>query len=643
MNKCLFVLLIFVSPLFAAITPIEAEQFFQHAQFKNMKISPDAKHVAFTYEHETEVRLGVMNLQKKQIISSFNFGNNMHVLDFHWANKNRVLMEVGEVTGNLVEMNGVRIDLYAANIDGTRRNLIFKTETAAYRILHLLPDQPDRILIAKRHWAELNGWKAFTLDINRGTERYLGEQPNSGVIGGLIADNSGAVRIGIEFIEGKTFDENRAVVHYKKDDNWKQLSLPSKRANPNIYPLGFSADNTKAYFSSNHDMEHNDVSGVFVYDFNTAEIRLLSRHEYSDVGRAFYSHQGDVLGVYYATGINDYEFINSEHKDALLIAGLKASFPGQSVDITSFDSKGHTALFKVSADRNPGEFYLFDTIKGEARYLASTLGKLPAEALVSMKEIKFTARDGKVIRGLLTMPANMDSNVALIVNVHGGPFGPYDSWGFDSEAQFFANRGYATLNINFRGSGGYGDDFQRAGRLQWGKAMQDDVTDGTLWAIEAGIADPERICIYGGSYGGYAALWGVIKEPDLYKCSVGYVGVYDMPLFFTGDGSDASRSSNIAQFITSHVGNGDEYMRSISPVHHVDKIKAALFIVHGSKDVRVPIVHANNLRKALDAAGKKYEWMVKEDGHGFYKIENKVALYEKMLSFFEQHIGKKAN
>lgn len=640
MIRYMFILLIFVSPLLFANTPVDVSQFFQHAKFKNMKISPDGKHVAFNYEHETEVRLAVMNLQKMQIISSFNFGDNMHVVNFHWPNNSRVLMEVAKITGNLVNMDGVSVDLYAANIDGSRRNLIFKTEVAAYRIVHLLPDQPDRILIAKRHWAEQNGWRAFTLDINRGTERYLGDQP-SGVVGALIADNSGAIRIGIEIIEGKTFDENRAVIHYKKDNRWQKLTLSSKRANPNIYPLGFSADNTKAYFSSNHDMETDDVSGVFVYDFNTSEIQLLSRHEYADVGSAFYSHQGDVLAVNYSATVNEYEFINTEHKDARLLAGLKAAFPGQAVNITSFDRKGQTALFRVSGDRNPGDFYLFDTVNGQARYLASSFDKLPAEALVSMREIKFTARDGKVIRGLLTMPANVDKNAALIVNVHGGPFGPYDSWGFNSEAQFFANRGYATLHINFRGSGGYGDDFQRAGRLEWGKAMQDDVTDGTLWAIEQGIADPSRICIYGGSYGGYAALWGVIKEPELYKCSVGYVGVYDMPLFFDGDGSDASRSRNIDQFITSHVGEGNEYMRSISPVHHVDKIKAALFIVHGSKDVRVPIVHANNLRRALDAINKPYEWMVKEDGHGFYKLENRVALYTKMLEFFDKNIGSK--
>jgi len=637
-------LAVFLVVLLAAL-PVTANElipvrhFFEHAKFNNMKVSPDGKHIAFTYQEDTEVKLAIMKLSNMAVTSSFAFGENMHVVNFHWGNKDRVLMEVAEITGNLVNMNGTAVNLYAANIDGTRRLELFRTGMSAYTILSLLPDDPDKILIGKRHYAERNGMRAFTIDINRAKERFLDDQPQ-GVIAGLIADNSGTLRIGIEYIEGETFDENKTVIHYKKNDSWQKLGLPSKRANPQVSPLGFSADNSRAYFSSNHDMEKDDVAGVFVYDFTSSEVSLIARHAFSDVGRAFRSHQGDVLAVEYMATNNEVEFINREHRDAKLLAGLQAAFPGQAVSITSFDRAGKTALFRVASDVNPGEFYLYDTENGQARYLASALGKLKKDQLQPMQQISFTARDGKLIRGLLTLPDNADKNLPMIVNVHGGPFGPFDSWGFNNEVQYLASKGYAVLQINFRGSGGYGDDFQRAGRLQWGHAMQDDVTDGTLWAIEQGIADKERICIYGGSYGGYAALWGVIKEPDLYKCSVGYVGVYDMPLFFDGDGSDASRSRGIEQFISSHVGVGDEYMRSISPVHHVDKIKAALFIVHGSKDVRVPIVHANNLKKALDDIGKPYEWLVKEDGHGFFKVDHRVELYTKMAAFFDKHIGK---
>ena len=622
----------------SSVDIVNVRDFFEHAKFNNMKLSPDGKHVAFNYQEDTEVKLAILRLSDMSILSGFAFGDNMHVVNFHWANNDRVLMEVQEVTGNLVNLYGSPVNLYAANIDGSRRVEIFRTGRSGYTILHLLPEQPDRILIGKRHFAEKNGMRAFTLDINKGKERYLDDQP-SGVIAGLIADNSGVVRLGIEFVEGETFDENKAVVHYKKDDSWQSLNLPAKRANPQVVPLGFSSDNSRAYFSSNHDIEKGDVSGVFEYDFNTSSLTLLKRHTYSDVGRAFYSHEGDLLAVSYLTTVNEVDIINTEHKDAKLFEGLRAAFPGERVTITSFNKNGNLALFNVSSDKNPGEFFLFDTEKGQARYLASALGKIKKEQLADMQHIEFKARDGKVIRGFLTLPKQASKNLPMVVVVHGGPFGPYDAWGYRPDVQFLANRGYAVLQVNFRGSGGYGDDFQRAGRLQWGHAMQDDVTDGTLWAIAQGIADKERVCIFGGSYGGYAALWGVIKEPDLYKCSIGYVGVYDMPLFFKGDGSDASRSDTIEQYITSHVGEGDEYMRSISPVHHVQKIKADLLIVHGSKDVRVPIIHANNLRKALDAIGKPYEWMVKDDGHGFFKVDNRVALHEKLIEFLEKNIG----
>ncbi len=628
--------LVFVPTSHSATIP--TSHFFEHAKVRNMKLSPDGKQVAFSYEEGSEVRLAVMQLANMQVRSSFTFGDNKHVLNFHWANNERILMEVAEITGNLVTMQGTAVDLYAANADGSRRNLIFKTELSTYNILHLLPDQADRILIGKYHWAEKSGMRAFTLDINRGTERFLDDQP-PGVVASLMADNSGVLRMGVEFIEGREFDDNKTVLHIKQQGQWQRLELPAKRPNPIVQPLGFNADNTIAYFISNFDMAESDRHGLFAYHFNERQLELVARHDYADINGRSLAHDGELLAVDYVAGIAEHEFITASHPGALLLAGLKNAFAGQKVTITSFDRKGQLALFHVSADRNPGEFYLYDLQKKQARYLASVKPNLKAEQLVAMQPVSLAARDGLTLHGYLTLPQGKDKKLPLILNVHGGPYGPYDSWGFNAEAQFFAHHGYATLQVNFRGSGGYGDDFQRAGRLQWGRAMQDDLADAVRWAVAQGIADPRRICIYGGSYGGYAAVWGVIKDPELYRCAVGYVGVYDMPLFFKGDGSDASRSRNIGQYLRSHVGEGQEYLQSISPVHHVDKIQVPLLIVHGSKDVRVPIVHANNLRRALDQAGKPYQWLVKEDGHGFYQLANRVELYDTMLAFFNQHLS----
>lgn len=625
-----------------AAKEVPIEDFFAHEKFRNVKISPDAKHIAFSYEEGSEVRLAIMELKQQKILSSFGFGDNMHVINFYWANNERILMQVVEQKGNLASMQGSPVDLYAANIDGRRRTLLVSGSQQYIQILHLLPKQPQHILIGRYVRDERTNQgtlRAFTLDVNRGRQQYLADQPR-GLVASLFADNSGAVRAGLEYQQGNNFDDNKLILHFKEGETWSAFDIPSKRQNPAFTPFGFSSDNNIAYFLSNYDMPEADTLGLFAYNFSEKSVSLITRHAYADIDDGFYGKDGELLAVGFAASALEYQFVNKSHPDVLLLAGLQQAFPNDIVRITSFDrEKGH-AVFNVRSDINPGQFFLFNRESNQASYLASTHPQITPELMAPMQPISFTARDGKVIRGFLTLPKDQQKNLPLIVNVHGGPFGIYDRWGFHREAQFFASRGYATLQVNFRGSGGYGDEFQRAGRLEWGKAMQDDVTDATLWAIEQGIAAADRVCIYGGSYGGYAAVWGVIKEPNLYQCSVGYVGVYDMPLFFRGDGSDASRSRTIGQFISSHVGSGDEYMRSISPVHHVDKIQVPLFIVHGSKDVRVPIVHANHLRRELDAAGKEYQWLVKEDGHGFYNVDYRKELYQQMLMFFDKHIGQ---
>jgi dipeptidyl aminopeptidase/acylaminoacyl peptidase len=319
--------------------------------------------------------------------------------------------------------------------------------------------------------------------------------------------------------------------------------------------------------------------------------------------------------------------------------------------LVSSSDDASRAIVWVRGDQNPGEFYLLNTETMEMRFLVAALPELPKDELVPMRPVRIEARDGLELHALLTLPEDRDEDLPLIVNVHGGPFGVVDRWGYNMEAQLMAHHGYATLQVNYRGSGGRGDDFERAGWKEWGGKMQDDVTDATRWAIEQGIADPDRICIYGGSYGGYASLMGVIKEPDLYQCAVGYVGVYDLPWFRSGDGNDFSSQrgygrdarANFERFMSTAVGDDMEKLRANSPVHNVDRIKADLYLVHGGSDVRVVIGHLERLRKALDEAGKDYEWMVKEEeGHGFYDVDNRVELYDSMLEFFDEHIGEQA-
>lgn len=626
---------------------ISTRQFFDSASVRNMQLSPDAKHAAFTFEDGSEVKLGIMTTDDRELLTVFGFGDNQHVVQFLWGNNERVIMSVATVTGNLDNLRSGPPSLYGADIDGKRRQQIFDTQRSSFQILHPYPQDPSRILIARYHFADGGQPKAQLLNIYDGDLNYIADQPNSRDIRALVADNSGTLRVAVELIDAEEFDDLEFNLFVKRDETWSRFTVESERERPDITPLGFSADNTKLYLASNHDMAENDRAGVFRYDLETDELELLYRHPDVDVSSAMVGSDGEVLGVMSRFGPGTYTFLEDKataNQEAILLQRLAASFPQDDVSLTSYSEDGTKAVLFVRGDRNPGEFYLFDTQTMAASYLAAVRPDLPKDNLVAMQTRKITARDGMVLHALLTLPEGEQTNLPLIVNVHGGPFGIADFWGFNPEAQFFAHHGYATLQVNFRGSGNRGEDFERAGRLQWGKTMQDDVTDATNWAVEQGIADPERICIAGGSYGGYAALWGVIKEPDLYQCAVGIVGVYDMKWFREGDGSDFSRNdSAFERFMSSHVAETAEGIEAISPVHHVDKIQADLFIVHGGSDVRVPVGHAYRLRDALGRIGKSYQWMIKEEeGHGFFNVDNRVELYDQMLAFFDRHIGEQS-
>lgn len=647
---CALLLTAWVLPLTADTIP--AEQLFGKSLVRSMKISPDGQHVALTYEEGSEVKIAVMELDGQDIVSGFEFGDNMHVLNFWWGSDTRVVMSVGEVTGNL-DNRGRPSALYAANIDGTRRQQIFEMVTSRYQVLHPLPDDEQNILIARYHFADEGEPKANLLDMYDGELDFLGNQPVDPDMRGLIADNDGNLRVAAAVKQGDTLDDVEIRLYARINDEWETIDIDSDRRRPTIDFLGFSADNEQAYFSSNHDMPTGDRMGVFRFDFNTRQIEPVYRHDIVDVQGLLRTPSDKVMGAWASFGPADYSLFDDQvealPEDARMLAGLLNSFPNDNVFVTSSTRDGKLAIIFVTGDRNPGEFYLFNTEEMQLAFLSASFPNIDKDQLVPMEPVRIEARDGLMLNAFLTRPEGQDEDLPLILNVHGGPFGPYDRWGFNPEVQYFAQHGYASLQVNFRGSGNRGVDFERSGWREWGGKMQDDLTDAVQWAIDQGIADPERVCIYGGSYGGYASLMGVIKTPDLFQCAVGYVGVYDLPWFQSGDGNDFSSGQGREQrkqfkmFMEAAVGEDTEALRTVSPVHNVERIKADLFLVHGGSDVRVVIGHFERLREALDRIGKDYEWMVKEEeGHGFYDVDNRVDLYTAMLEFFDRHIGPDA-
>jgi dipeptidyl aminopeptidase/acylaminoacyl peptidase len=336
-----------------------------------------------------------------------------------------------------------------------------------------------------------------------------------------------------------------------------------------------------------------------------------------------------------------YWYPNPDHPLARMHHTLVQGLPNDIVTVVSHTDDLSVAVVRIESARRPPTYLVVDVKTAKPLQVMPTHPNLKAQDLSPVEPIEFAARDGLKIRGFLTTPLGADGKpgrkLPTVVVLHGGPQ-VSDDFGYDFERQLFASRGYAVLQVNFRGSSGRGREFERAGYRQWGRAMQDDVTDGVLWAIKNGVADPARICVYGGSYGAYAALEGTVREPDMFKCAIGMSGVYDLPLMY-GKG-DIQQDKRGVTYLKDVLGEDMADLRARSPVYNAKAIKAKVLLLHGGDDVRAPLEHAKRMREALIEAGNPPEWILRgAEVHGFINPSDRVDAYTRMLEFLDRNIG----
>ncbi|MDR3417752.1 MAG: S9 family peptidase [Nevskia sp.] len=404
-----------------------------------------------------------------------------------------------------------------------------------------------------------------------------------------------------------------------------------------IFPLSIPDDGGKVYLKSNENGSH---YCLLEQNLKTGEKHTLSCDETGDLDHIMWSFdRREPIAAIYVNDRPSVRLIDTKNPDRAKFAAVQKAFTDEVVQVTSTTLDGGKGVLFAYSDHNPGDYYLFDTRSMHAGYLLSVLDNVKPEQMAEMRPVNFKARDGQVIHGYLTLPPGKDpKNLPLVVHPHGGPLNQADHWAWDAETQMLASRGYAVLQVNYRGSRGYGEDFYAAGIRGWGGVMIDDITDGTHWTVAQGIADPKRLCIYGGSYGGYASLMSAVREPDLYRCAIGEAGVYDLNLLRNTKAETSSRFSR-SEFNT-FIGDSEDELRKQSPLSHLDQLKAAVMIVHSVKDPVVPINQARALMSALDARHYPYESLIKPDeGHGFYMPENREELYTRLLAFLDKNIG----
>jgi dipeptidyl aminopeptidase/acylaminoacyl peptidase len=359
-----------------------------------------------------------------------------------------------------------------------------------------------------------------------------------------------------------------------------------------------------------------------------------------DVSNLLYSKKRKVLtGVTFEVDRLGYHFFDD------LRGGLQQlvdeRLPGYQNQLISHDREEQRFVVYSGSDRSMGSYHLLDSESGELKKLFEISPWLDERQMASMRPVRYSSRDGLTIHGYLTLPAEGEAKgLPLVVNPHGGPW-HRDSWGFDPQVQFLASRGYAVLQMNFRGSTGFGRRFLEASFGQWGLAMQDDVSDAVGWAVAEGIADPERVAIYGGSYGGYAALAGLTKTPELYACGISYVGVSNLFTWIEAIPPYWKPYLEMMYEMVGHPERDEERFRATSPLFNADRIRVPLFVAQGANDPRVRKAESDQIVEALKGRGVEVEYLVRDDeGHGFMKEENRFAFYRAMEKFLAKHLAR---
>ncbi len=490
-----------------------------------------------------------------------------------------------------------------------------------------LPDDAEHILV-EHNLRNKEVFDVYKINLATGKETLVAQNP--GNFTGWVTDHLGQVRMGI------AADGVNSVYFSRANDNESFKEVLRTDFREEIRPQFFDAKNEKIYATSNRGR---DKAALVLMDPNTAkEEAVLFTHAEVDVWSANWSQLNKKLTfAQFQTDRTQEHFFDAATRERY--AKLKAKFPGDEVTIQSQSRDETKMIVAYNNDRSPGVRYLYDAKTDALTKLAEINASIKAADMSEMKPIYYTARDGLKIPAYLTLPKGRSTkNLPVIINPHGGPWAR-DSWSFNPEVQFLANRGYAVLQPNFRGSTGYGRKFWEASFKEWGGTMQDDLTDGVNYLIAQGIADPKRVAIYGGSYGGYATLSGITKTPDLYAAAISYVGVSNLFTFLKTVPPYWLPFQEMTYVQVGHPEKDKAMFEERSPALNAQKIKTPLFVAQGAKDPRVNKAESDQMVDALRKRGVTVDYMVKEnEGHGFSNEENRFDFYSAMEVFLAKHL-----
>ncbi len=622
---CFFVLCGFLCPSCAAqneavqIIPIKV--LFGNPDRVNPKISPDGEFIAFLAPEQNVLNIWLRDQKtKEEYPITHDSGRGIHY--YFWSYTGKTIFFLQDTDG---DENWL---LKKIDVDNKTTTNLTPLPGVQVRVIEYNKERPNEMLLAINH-KNPKLHDAYHLDTQNGKLTLVEENP--GNVSEWIADTTLTIRA-VQTNLNNGDEELR--VKDQTTQEWKTLLTWNFEDAMNSGQVMFSQDGTELYFLDSRNFNTNRLC---VLNLKTSNFTILAQDEQYDI-TSYLVHPDTykIQAVSFLRDRLDWKIIDPKLKKDF---GMLRSIKGD-INITSRTNDDTKWVIGFSADTGPISYYLFDRSAKKITFLFDHKPKLRNYNLAPMKPITLTSRDGLTLHGYITYPlGKKEQNLPVVLNVHGGPWAR-DTWGYDPEAQWLANRGYACLQINFRGSSGYGKTFLNAGNKEWGNAMHNDLVDAVHWAIQRGIADPKRIAIYGGSYGGYAALVGASFTPDLFSCAVDIVGPSNLITFIN---SIPPYWHTFLATMHKRVGNPDteaEFLRSRSPLFKVDQIKIPLFVAQGANDPRVNKAESEQIIHALQKKNIPYEYLLfPDEGHGFVKPENREKFYQQAEKFLARCLG----
>ncbi|MBB6272319.1 dipeptidyl aminopeptidase/acylaminoacyl peptidase [Pedobacter cryoconitis] len=608
------------------------EDYFSKPQVSEFQLSPDGKFISFRQKDEYGQRdLYVKNIKTGSTIKVLTEHKEL-IRQYSWINNNRIIY--------LQDKGGdENYQLFAINRDGTGSKALTPFPKVRVSILQQLKNDTNSLIIEMN----LNNpeiFEPYHLNTLTGKIKNLFKNTDKkNPASSFDFDRNGILRAYNIRYNGT---QNKLMYKALNDKTFRPVNTSSWKDQFLILDFDYTdPSGNNVYVLSNIDR---DKSTIFLYDMKHSKVikTLFENKSFDAGGLAFSTQRKNTIDYYTFTGERN-EMVPASDYFKNLYQKFNQKFRHKAIAIVSVTDNEDKYLLAVSSDRLYQTYELYDAVKDEFTLIKDVMPQLKENDMATMHPIHFQTRDGLVIYGYLTLPnsASRENPVPLIVNPHGGPYGERDNWRFNPETQLFASRGYATLQINYRGSGGYGKAYLLKGSKQIGREMLNDLEDGIAFALQQGLINKDKIAIYGGSYGGLATLGSLVKTPALYKCAVDYVGVSNLFTFINS--FPPYWKPLLKQFYEQWYNpeNPQEHqiMTAVSPALNADQIKTPLLVVQGANDPRVNINESDQMVKKLRSRGFETPYLVRyNEGHGFYHEENRIALYQTMLGFFAKYL-----